>query len=87
MTYEEVKTKYGDVKLEFGFYYKYRFEFFKRIDNLHFHGIVGDGTSESIYRQSIESDETVDLRNFDHVFSRLKIFDADTKKFIFDWTE
>ena len=57
MTLEQVKEKYGNVKLKFSDYYKYSFNFTGTApDGEHVYASIGGGTCD-LYRCEVRADE------------------------------
>ena len=68
MTKEQIYKEYGDVKLKFSFYCKYRFGFAGITkDDERVYASVG-GNSDQIYRLDIDADKEETIRTLDPNF-------------------
>ena len=65
MTLEQVKEKYGNVKLKFSYYYKYCFAFSADTeDGEHVYASIG-GNAGDIYRLEVDADKEVTINSLD----------------------
>lgn len=76
---DEILEKYGDVKLSFDFYYKYKFTFKGKAENGFKVVAVLGGGSNTIYKERVNAEDTLTLSD-DRPWYSVSIYDESGKE-------